>query len=788
MNEKYEEQLWGQVDFLHQKSKRQQISFNYVMDMFNKFQESCLDFSKNIQSILNKAHEIIEYHSTSMYDAADKFLQLYETFPKELKEAHNSIKKQILDPILKSTNEEFNKEKDLYNNYNKYRTQYNNSKLAMEKHYKNYENNMKLCENIVFNCKHMNALLYVKEDEKAKNAKNANNSIKSTKTFEEKYINSIDLVNKARENEISKQNELLKFYQKLDINFYEKIKLAIGLYLAIVNKMCSAILQSADLLGKSYQQISVENDIQDYISKNKLEKKLQQISKFVPYVPFSDPTNQKEDSNKLDIYFEVLKTLKLSFKNIRDDINIQEEGKRKRLRYLCERIFKFGNNVVFSPEEKKELLEFLENKNFRYYFILVLTKQRTKGRFKRSESLVRDLSDLLLKILEIAENEKDYEIAKNCLILSQTYYYDKNEDKKRKDNKNDNEIKIYLFEFIKNHKWLTNLEFWNGLISQMIEKDIKNHEESNAKQGIEDNIKTKQNRLSNICFSQLLTFSSNMMDFGMDKNDVIKIVDDYVKQYELKKELSDTIYANIEMKQQERDKSTNNDLKNKENKENKEKELNKEKDLKKEDNINIGNSQNIEIKEDKDKNEIVENKVENNEKKEVIENIVNFENKENIEKVENKDNLEQKENEINNQIKEEENKKDNDNDNIENINNQIIENSELNKNTIEDKNNEDKNPTDNQINENNDNIEEKTNINIDDNKQREIDENVKLENLNEINKIENTVTDEDNKKQEEINDIKENKENEETNENILKKDENENKNENENDIIKDEQS
>ena len=29
-----------------------------------------------IQSILNKTHEIIEYHSTSMYDSAEKFVQL----------------------------------------------------------------------------------------------------------------------------------------------------------------------------------------------------------------------------------------------------------------------------------------------------------------------------------------------------------------------------------------------------------------------------------------------------------------------------------------------------------------------------------------------------------------------------------------------------------------------------------------------------------------------------------------------------------------------------------------
>ena len=791
MNEKYEEKLWGQVDILHLKAKRQQISFNYLMDMLNKFQESCLDFSKNIQSILNKTHEIIEYHSTSMYDSAEKFVQLYETFPKEFKEIQNSIKTQILDPILKPTNEEFNKEKEYYNNYSKFRSQYNSSKISMEKCQKNYENNMKLCENSVFNSKHMNALLYVKEDEKTKNAKNANNSIKSTKTFEEKYLTSLENVNKARENEINKQTALLKFYQKLDINFYEKVKLSIGLYLAIINKMCQTILKSAELLGKSYEQISVEKDINDFVSKNKVEKKVQEISKFIPYMPFSDPTNKKEDSNKLDIYFEVIKALKKNFKDIRLDINMEEETKRKRLRYLSEKIFKFGNNVVFTPEEKNELMGYLENESFRNYFIVVLTKQRTKGRFKRSESLVRDLSDLLLKILEISENIKDYDTAKNCIILSQTYYFEeKIENKKKKDNKNDSGKKIYLLELIKNNKWLKNVEFWTGLISLMIENEIKKNEESNNNQGIEDNEKIKKSRRSNICFSQLLTFSTNMLDFGMDKKDINTIVEDFSKKYEISKELKDTIYGNLEIKQQELAQATNKGLKDKDQdvknegdkvkEKEKEKEKNKDKDKdkeinkndeKKEEIININkeNDKNIEKIEDKNKvpenNENKEN-IENIEKKESIEKKeeikeINVENKVDKENNEKKENLEQKQDEEKREImniKEQENK---------NENNQIIEDSELKK--VEEKQNDEKNNVESNNNiimeeQNNEINEEKLEINRDNKMTKEAEENDKKEEelKNEIKEEEKTITNENDKiKEGETIDIDEEKNKEE---------------------------
>jgi hypothetical protein len=225
-------------------------------------------------------------------------------------------------------------------------------KLDMEKYRQKYENNMKSCENLIFNSKQMNFLLYASEDEKRKNAKNAFESIKATKQIEDKYRISIDNLNKARESEIQKQADILQFYKKLDLHFYEKMKSIFGTFLITVNKMCKAIISSVDFYGKSFQQVSIEKDIIDYISKNRMDTKIQSKSHFIPYVPIADPTQKIEDTNKLDIYYEVLKELKNYFKDIRTDINMEEEAKRKRLRFLSQRIFKFGNNVAFSAEEK----------------------------------------------------------------------------------------------------------------------------------------------------------------------------------------------------------------------------------------------------------------------------------------------------------------------------------------------------------------------------------------------------------------------------------------------------
>ena len=764
MNEKYEDKLWSQIEILHQKNKRQQVSFNYFIDMLNKFQEACFEFSKNIQNILSKTHEIIENHSTTMYESIEKFVILYETFNKEFKEAQNAIKTQIIDQILKPTNDLFNKEKEYYNSYNKIKTLYNSSKVSLDKCKQNYDNNMKLCESAIFNSKQIDVMIYAGEEEKIKNAKSANNSIKNTKPIEEKYITAVESANKCREVEIKGHTKLLQFYQKMDINFYEKIKYGIGIYLAVANKMCKNIVNASEFLGAAYNKISIEKDIMDFIRDNKVEKNVQSVSEFIPYVPSADPTNKKEDSSKLDIYYEVMKTLKSNFKDIRNDIDIEEETKKKRLRYLCERIFKIGSSVSFSKEEKNELLAFLEIPSYKKYFIVVLSRQRTKGRFKRSESLVRDLADILLKILDLAEKEKDYESAKNCIILSQTYFYEKGEDKKKKD-KNESLKKIYLFEFIKNNEWLKSNEFWDGLITLMINVEVKKNEETAAKQGIEETETMIKSRLSNICFSQLITFTSNMLDFGIDKVEVEKIVDDYCKKYEIQKEFIEVIYSNINTKSQEIKEAQNKTKisirKNSENKEvDKTKEANKEKNAEskeKKDNIK---EENI-IKDDNIKNKKEEIKEEN--KNNEANTIVKEENK--------KDEV--------NAIVEEENKNNE-------ANTIIKEESKIDDNKEKEKLNEVK--VENEI-------KSEENINIESNEKKEQIENVeKIENKEDIITKENEVDAkndkiEDNKK--EINIINEeekkeeiNNENKNINQEIQKNEDNIEINNNENKDIK----
>ena len=59
MEEKYEEQLWGKIDFLHEKSKQEHNCLNMFLEVITKFNVIISDFSKSIDNIKYKRKGLI---------------------------------------------------------------------------------------------------------------------------------------------------------------------------------------------------------------------------------------------------------------------------------------------------------------------------------------------------------------------------------------------------------------------------------------------------------------------------------------------------------------------------------------------------------------------------------------------------------------------------------------------------------------------------------------------------------------------------------------------------------
>ena len=546
MTNNFETKLWGKVDFLHEKTIRENKNLTIFSDIITKFQNILLEFSKSVNNIKNKNHEIIEEKGSTIDLLVNNFKETLKKHVTEFKECSEHIKTSIVVPFIQTIDEKISTEKEMYIQYNKSKNIYNNCKNNLEKAKKEFENSAKMCENNILNLVQLKSLSFNSSEDITKSEERMKTSIANTKNLENKYYKYLEDANKARENEKAKQEEILKHYQLIHTDFYLKINCIISYFIPMVKKMYSSIFLSLDALEDRCKKIKIAQDIDDFIEKNKSDLKPDEPILFVPYYPEASleakrsSGNDKKDIDNLDNNYNVILTLYQNFRDIRKDINMEEEKKKYRLRFLCTKIFKIGPGMEFKKEEKKELISMLKEPFYKSYFLLTLSKQRTKGRFQRSETLINDLSEILHYILDESEKINDYESAKNCLILSQTFYHEKPNPKNKKEMK-----KIYLLEYIKYYKWLKSIDFWKGIIDFMTQNEISKTEKINKKNKINESQTDFKNRLSNIGFSQVLSYTNNMKEFKINKEDIIKVVDYFVKKYEIDPTMAEAIYENI---------------------------------------------------------------------------------------------------------------------------------------------------------------------------------------------------------------------------------------------------
>ena len=118
------------------------------------------------------------------------------------------------------------------------------------------------------------------------------------------------------------------------------------------------------------------------------------------------------------------------------------------------------------------------------------------------------------------------------------------------------------------------------MIDSMIQKEITKDDELNKNKNEEE----RKSNIKNIVFSQVFSYSNNMVDFNIKKEDIISLVKKFSSKYEIEKEMEDSIIENI-----------NNIEKNKIDEENKENKIEEEKEKIKEEQKEEEEEENNEI-------------------------------------------------------------------------------------------------------------------------------------------------------------------------------------------------
>jgi hypothetical protein len=416
------------------------------------------------------------------------------------------------------------KEKNYYDDYLKCLGLYKEEKKKMLKYQKEYHNSAIIAERATLNLKDLTIKKKINNDKLIQQQidildLDSKNRLSAMKKDLYTYINSLTGTNSSREKLNEKQKTLLKLYQDLekeDKNLYFKIMATIREY---QRKILDFTGKNENYIEGIQKNMDIDREIRALVESLRSRDKPEPEIPYIHY-PTEIDFDKCQDARDYKVVNEVVQTMKqYSPEYIFNTCDIKLEEDKNKMRELIHKLF--DNNKITSLEDKNQLREYVKNVKTHELFLIVLSKLRTNNRFCRDKPTIEFLSELLNEILNTAQKKNDFDNAKNCIILSQTFYYDDASKPKKK---------IYLIEYIKKHPWLKSKEFWNDFILTMILREFKKLEEMDEQkkinvlknQNITDKIKVK---LGEILFSQLLPYIGNMNEFQIDKKYIIKVVD-----------------------------------------------------------------------------------------------------------------------------------------------------------------------------------------------------------------------------------------------------------------------
>ena len=191
-------------------------------------------------------------------------------------------------------------------------------------------------------------------------------------------------------------------------------------------------------------------------------------------------------------------------------------------------------------KQLNNLYEMIKEKPYRHAFLKRLNNYRAFGYFEMPEKEFNIILKCFMISIDniINENDNDLDSAKLTLILSQTFYMIENNKKK------------YLYNKISGHKIFQEKKLW----VEYLNNDLKIEEEKINK-GVKNNNNDKNEEekaeLTDVgAFSQVVSFSSNMIDFGMSEEILKEIITPVIEKYkidgELLKTLNDVIKQNLQ--------------------------------------------------------------------------------------------------------------------------------------------------------------------------------------------------------------------------------------------------
>ena len=394
------------------------------------------------------------------------------------------------------------------------------------------------------------------------------NMISSTKKIEKDYKNLINSTKLYEETFDSLYLSSLENFKKLSSETSNQMKDSIIDFIVLFKNNVKMQLSEIDMYLPELSDLDevkvIENIIiSSYRKNNKLIHVKPEKYKLKIFQKKNEVEEGKEDEENLntnlmlnleDGFEEMLlikdealiKTIKMMRENFElfedNNLNLEIEEEKIKCLQLTQKIFNLENpksqNNFPTEEEIDQLDKLLDKHHNRVVFLQQLSEFRNKGKFEISQKTFDIFDKLFNTMINTVQRDNDFHAVKNAIIISQTYYI-------KGEKEND---KIYLQKRIQNNEIFKSQKFWEEFLEFSINKEIVNCVSNDVKSGniLKENRRETEDKMSNIAFSQIVPYTDNMKEFGLDKEIIKQVVFPRMEKYKMSDELIESIKGIID--------------------------------------------------------------------------------------------------------------------------------------------------------------------------------------------------------------------------------------------------
>ena len=534
----FEEKLWGQYDLLHKRLLKKIECYENYFKKFETIKNAFSDIMRILKTtdfkLGNSSNFLINIPRVSLTEKE------FEKLSRDVPSTINSIKCSLEDQIEESSRtiqnvllifsnfiKQMKDEKKEYDDFQRYLNTYNNmyneEKKILDKNMKLYHQKGQLAEKSVLDYKNLelnskspsDTFLVEKSQNKAKEF--VNEYIKPFIIYKE----SVNKANDLRNEFIKKQNNLLDIYYDLEDKTDILNSDIIQIFIQSSKNQMDLSKENMDDFEEMKTNINKGQNIEELINEFGKNKKINDEIKLI-YFPSGINFDICDNSKTFNAFLETILYIRNVNKDEYPNFNEKAEREKNDMREIITRLFE-----KHTEEDESKLIDYINNSEKHNTFFVILSKFRNSNNPNNNIKLIDTLGKVLNIILNIAYMNLNYEVSKNCIIFSKTFFY----------NSEDN-IRHFLFEKIRDHEWLTKKEFWSNFILININqelskflsfyKDIALSDIEKVNEKITDKIK---NKLSDLLFSQILPYVSDMSEFNINNTLISEIIVEFCSKY-----------------------------------------------------------------------------------------------------------------------------------------------------------------------------------------------------------------------------------------------------------------